>query len=164
MAHIDSQVFHLLADLALGTYVEEEHQPARTTQAAEDSRQEAYQGFTAISSARATARLAPNLPSQLVVHLTGHNKSNILPPPYGFTAINSAAATARLASNNARPPPARPPPHGMTVSTGPPQRVTKRNSASRTTGLNPSQAAITPARVPNGNSLPVQAKRLAVAC
>ena len=136
MAH--NRNLHLLADVALGTYVAEEHQPARTTledllregqqpihatprdNSPHDDEQPAqaspYQGFAAINSARATATLAPNNPR---------------PPPHGFTAINSAAATARLASNSARPPP-----HDMTASTGPPQRVTKRKPALRTTGFN----------------------------
>lgn len=96
----------------------EAQQPIRATPRDDEQPVQAspYQGFTAISSARATARLGPNNPR---------------PPPHGFNAINTAAATAILGPNNSRPPT-----HRMTASTRPPQRVTKRKSAPRTTGFN----------------------------
>ena len=140
MAHVqNNRNLHLLAAVALGTYVEEKQQPARTIpeedllregqqpthatprdNSPHDDEQRAqaspYQGFAAINSAMATGRLAPNNP---------------LPPSHVFTAINSASPAARLASNNLRPPH-----HGMTASTGAPQRVTKRKATPRTTGFN----------------------------
>lgn len=116
MANIeDTRKLHLLADVALGTYSQEEQQPVPTMQ--EDHLPQDGQ-----QPARATPR--DNSPDD-------DEQSAQAPLSQGFTAINAATTTQTFALNNPQPPPPN-----TIASTGPPQGVTKKRSAARTTGFN----------------------------